>query len=76
MPKDSEIQHSEATPHFDGKNESIINDSTSTQGKQMGVETVADREFTQKRNPFHLSQKKNEDFEQLGQVLGGKKVDE
>lgn len=57
------------SPHFDGKRESIINDSTATQGGQFGITFDSDKEYHQEKNPFHLSQSKPDDnmqeFEKL-----------
>ncbi|PKC52701.1 hypothetical protein RhiirA1_480901, partial [Rhizophagus irregularis] len=61
MPRDTDNQHVEATPHFDGKEESIINDPTATAGDKLSVFTKANQneEFGMEKNPFHFTPKKD-----------------
>jgi hypothetical protein len=73
MPRNE--QNSEATPHFDGENENVINDSTAMQGKQMGIVITADEEFTQDQNPYHFSNSQtNEKMEDFEEIMRGNKI--
>ncbi|MGM0875981.1 MAG: hypothetical protein ACQEWV_14670 [Bacillota bacterium] len=73
---DRRNQHSKVTPHPDGEKESIINDSLSTAGSQIGIEMNADPEFTQEKNPFHHQIKQDPSMAQFEKLMRGKKVEE
>ena len=75
MPRDSENQHVEASPHFDGKRESIINDPTASAGEGIGITFNKRMEFSHEISPFNFVPKKDPDMEKLGKLLGGKKVE-
>lgn len=70
LPGDHENVHVYVTPHFDGKKESIINDSTATQA---GILAEPLEEFTQKRNPFHIKPKQTQEMEKFEKIMRGDK---
>lgn len=72
MPKKNEDIHSNATPHNDGKFESVINDPTAMQSTQMGV--FIDNE-SREQNPFQLSKSKNKDMKEFEQLMRGDALD-
>ncbi|PMC36722.1 hypothetical protein CJ195_14940 [Bacillus sp. UMB0899] len=73
---DSRNQHSEVTPHQDGKQESIINDSLSTAGSQVGITLNADPEFKQEKNPFDQEIKQDPSMAAFEKIMRGKKMEE
>lgn len=72
MPRDHENVHVEATPHFDGKKESIINDPTATAGSAMGVDIEGER--TDEKNPFNIVPKREKDLDQFEKLMRGKSI--
>lgn len=72
MPRKTEDVHSNATPHQDGKYESVINDSTGIQSPQMGVFTNNEK---RKQNPFQLSNPPKKDMEDFEQLMRGDALD-
>ncbi|RWR12870.1 hypothetical protein QNH23_10985 [Siminovitchia fortis] len=72
MPRKTEDVHSNATPHSDGKYESVINDPTATESPQTGV--FIDNE-AREQNPFQLSKTKNKDMEEFEKLLRGDALD-
>jgi len=68
--------HSEVTPHPDGEKESIINDTLSTTGSQIGIKLDADPEFTQEKNPFDHEIKPDPDMAAFEKLMRGKKIEE
>lgn len=68
--------HSEVTPHPDGEKESIINDTLSTTGSQIGINLDADPEFTQEKNPFDHEIKPDPDMATFEKLMRGKKIEE
>lgn len=74
MPRERQTQHVEATPHFDGQRESIINDSTASAGEGIGITFNNRMEFSHEINPFNFVPKESPDMEKLGKLLGGKKI--
>lgn len=75
MPRNNENQHVEATPHFDGEKEDILNDPTASAGSEMGVQVDTKAEFAQERNPFNHLPKQHQEMKQLGKLIGGAKVE-
>lgn len=55
MSRDSESQHTQVTPHFDGEKENIINDPTASAGGTMGIQVNSKNEFEQERNPYNVT---------------------
>lgn len=76
MPRNNENQHVEATPHFDGENEGIINDPTASAGSKIGVKVDTNAEFAQERNPFNFIPKQDPGMKQLAKLIGGKKIED
>lgn len=68
MPNENQNQHSQTTPHFDGKNEAIINDST---GAQMGVTMDTKQDFARQENPFPVHPKEDKEMKKLGSLIKG-----
>lgn len=73
MPKDTENQHSQATPHFDGPRESIINDSTASAGESLGIYTQTNTEFGMEKSPFKFTPKKDPMMERFEKLMRGTK---
>ncbi|RUL56884.1 MULTISPECIES: hypothetical protein [Lysinibacillus] len=75
MPRESENQHVEATPHMDGPKESIINDPTATGGDAMGVYTEAKPivEFGMEKNPFKFTPKEDPMMSRFEKLMKGTK---
>ncbi|SOC05279.1 hypothetical protein SAMN05880501_10436 [Ureibacillus xyleni] len=75
MPRDTENQHSQATPHFDGPRESIINDPTASGGESLGVYTEAKPivEFGMEKNPFKFTPKQDPMMERFEKLMRGSK---
>lgn len=63
MPRNSENQHVEATPHFDGPKESIVNDSTASAGDKLGmfIEKKTSLEIGMEKILLNLHQKRSYD---------------
>ncbi len=70
------VDHSEATPHFDGKQESIINDSLATQGAQMGVTLEQKESFAREKNPFDVPIKTDPGMAEFNRIMNGKKMND
>ncbi|WP_409252987.1 hypothetical protein V1502_03390 [Bacillus sp. SCS-153A] len=68
MPNENQNQHSQTTPHFDGKNEPVFNDST---GAQMGVTIDTKQEFARQENSFPVHLKTDKDMKKLGSLIKG-----
>jgi hypothetical protein len=68
MPKDNQNQHSQTTPHFDGKNETIVNDNT---GAQMGVTTDSKQDFSRQEDSFPVQLKADKEMKKLGSLIKG-----
>jgi hypothetical protein len=75
MPRNNENQHVEATPHFDGEKEGIINDTTATSGSSMGIQVETNVEFALERNPFNFKPKKDPEMEKFESLMRGNKLD-
>ncbi|RID81707.1 hypothetical protein D1953_19905 [Peribacillus asahii] len=75
MPRDDENIHVEATPHFDGKRESIINDPTASASSTMGIFDTK-KEFAQEKNPFNYTPKQDPEMERFEKLMRGKKAEE
>ncbi len=75
MPRDSENQHVEATPHFDGPRESIVNDPTASAGDKLGMFTESNRtvEFGMEKNPYKFTPKKDPMMERFEKLMRGTK---
>jgi len=70
LPKRSDHQHSEATPHFDGTMDRIINDPTSDKAADIGVHV--NEEFSSEKNPYDLKPKKDSELERFQTLMKGK----
>ncbi|WP_113930258.1 hypothetical protein [Bacillus sp. P14.5] len=68
MPNENQNQHSQTTPHFDGQNETVINDSS---GTQMGVTIDTKQDFARPENslPVHLNEDK--EMKKLDSLIKG-----
>lgn len=75
MPRNSENQHVEATPHFDGPKESIINDPTASAGDKLGmfIEKKTSVEFGMEKNPYKFTPKKDPMMERFEKLMRGTK---
>jgi hypothetical protein len=70
MPNENRNQHSQTTPHFDGKNETVVNDST---GAEMGVTMDTKQDFARQENPFPVNLKEDKEMKKLDSLIEGKK---
>ena len=76
MPRENDNTHSQATPHFDGKKESIINDTLATASSRLGIQAEAKEEFAQEWDPFNKYPIQDKQFKQFEKLMRGKKVEE
>lgn len=74
MPRKNENQHVEATPHFDGEKENILNDPTASAGSKIGIQTNTKEEFAQERSPFKFIPKQDPVMKQFEKLMRGKKL--
>lgn len=75
MPRRSDNQHVNATPHFDGDKESILNNPTSTAGAKIGIQFEAKEEFGQEGNPYNYRPKSDNEMQAFSKLTKGKKVE-
>lgn len=75
MPKDTQNQHVQASPHPDGIQENVINDSTASAGDKISVFTYSkqNEEFGVEKNPYHLNPKKDLMMERFEKLMKGHK---
>ncbi|CAM5200939.1 putative protein OS=Ureibacillus acetophenoni OX=614649 GN=SAMN05877842_10264 PE=4 SV=1 [Ureibacillus acetophenoni] len=75
MPKDTQNQHVQTSPHPDGKQESVINDPTATAGDKLSVFTYSTQaaEFGGESSPFHFTPKKDPMMERFEKLMRGHK---
>lgn len=73
MPRRSDNQHVNSTPHFDGDNENIINNPTSTAGAKVGIKFEAKEEFGQEGNPYNFIPKPDKELQAFSKLIKGKK---
>ena len=76
MPNNRENQHVEATPHFDGEKESILNDATASAGSTVGIQLDTEKEFGHDRNPFNHIPKVEQGMQEFQKLMKDKKVEE
>ncbi|MEI4769027.1 hypothetical protein WAX74_05050 [Psychrobacillus sp. FJAT-51614] len=76
MTRKSGNQHVEATPHFDGEKENILNDPTASAATKVGIQVNAREEFAQERNPFNYLPKYDKDMKEFEKLTRGNKVEE
>ncbi|MFX3673512.1 MAG: hypothetical protein ACE3JQ_03555 [Paenisporosarcina sp.] len=75
MPRKNADPNVEATPHFDGKKENIINDSTATASTKMGIQVDTKAEFAQERNPLnHIPL--DLEMQRFEHIMRGNKIEE
>ncbi|RLQ93791.1 hypothetical protein [Falsibacillus albus] len=74
MPKSSDNNNTQVTPHRDGDYDRVISDSNSTLGKEAGV-VSEDHEHD---NPYHLSELGHDDkqMEKFKRIMKGRKVED
>ena len=72
MPKD-ENAHANATPHFDGGRDTVINDSTASASDKLGVYTPpkTNAEFGMEKNPFKYTPKVDPMMERFEKLMRG-----
>lgn len=69
MPNEGRNQHSRQTPHYDGKNEAVINDNT---GTQMGIKLEMNEEFTRKKQAFPADLQPDQNMKAFSNLMDGK----
>jgi len=74
MPRRSDNQHVETAPHFDGKQENIINDPTASASSMIGIQAKTTEEFAQE-NPFHYTPKVDPKMKQFEKLMKGTKAE-
>lgn len=75
MPSNRRNQHVEATPHFDGEKEALINDATATGSTAMGVQVSTSKEFGQNRNSLNHVPEVEEEMKEFEKLMRGNIVD-
>lgn len=75
MPRENDNQHVEATPHFDGEKEGIINDPTASAGSMIGIVNTKG-EFAQEKNPFNFIPKQDSEMKQFAKLMEGNKIED
>lgn len=75
MPRNSENQHVEATPHFDGEKDSIINDPTATASDKIGIFIPTEQlgEFGMEKNPYNFTPKADPMMQRFERLMRGTK---
>lgn len=75
MPKDTQNQHVQASPHPDGIQENVINDSTASAGDKLSIFTYSTQEveFGGENNPYHFTPKKDLMMERFEKMMRGNK---
>ncbi|RHW38410.1 hypothetical protein D1B33_05890 [Lysinibacillus yapensis] len=75
MPRDNDTQHVEATPHFDGRRESIINDPTASASSKAGIfiEAKPSVEFGAEKNPYNYTPKEDPEMQRFEKLMRGTK---
>lgn len=72
--QENENETQERDPHFDGRFESIISDTTSMQGQQMGIRADVNPEnMVQPKNPFHIKPKVDKRMQKFQDLFKGDK---
>lgn len=74
MSRNSESQHVNVTPHFDGEKESIINDPTASAGSTVGIQVNTKMEFGPGKNSFNYTPSQDPEMKQFEKLMRGKKV--
>ena len=75
MPRRSDNQHVNVTPHVDDDKENIINNPTSTAEAKVGIQFEAKEEFGQEGNPYNYLPKSDKEMQAFGKLTKGKKVE-
>ena len=73
MPRVNENQHVEATPHFDGEKEGVINNPTASASSMIGIVNTKG-EFAQEKNPFNFIPKQDPEMNQFTKLMEGNKI--
>lgn len=76
MSRDSESQRTQATPHFDGERESIINDPTASAGGLIGIQVNTKMDLEQQKTPFNFTPNQDPEMKKFEKIMRGQKVDE
>lgn len=74
MPRRSDNQHVNPSPHFDGEKENIINNPTSTAGAKIGIQFEVKEEFGQEGNPYNYVPKPDKEMQVFTKLTKGKKA--
>ncbi|WP_019413812.1 hypothetical protein [Paenisporosarcina sp. TG20] len=75
MPRRTENLNVEATPHFDGEKENIINDPTASGSTKMGIQLDTKEEFAEERDPLKSFPERDKELKQFEKLMRGKKID-
>lgn len=76
MSRNSESQHTQATPHFDGETENIINDPTASAGGTIGIQVNSKMDLEQQKTPFNYTPSQDPKMKKFEKLMEGQKVDE
>lgn len=71
MSRNSESQHTQATPHFDGEAENIINDPTASAGGKMGIQVNSKMDLEQEKTPFNYTPNQDPDMMKFEKLMSG-----
>ncbi|WP_332645390.1 hypothetical protein [Lysinibacillus sp. 54212] len=75
MPRNQEHQHTETTPHRDGKKEELIDDPLATQSSLIGIKTSSNEEFGVEKNPFKYKPKCDKEMDKFERLMRGTPLD-
>ena len=70
-PRRTQNANVEATPHFDGKREGVINDPLATAGAQMGLKVDPNAEFGEEKTPLNFTPKIDPKMQRFEQLMKG-----
>ncbi len=71
MSRNSESQHTQATPHFDGERENIINDPTASASGMMGVQVNSKMDLEQQKTPFNFTPNQDPEMKKFEKLMRG-----
>jgi len=71
MSRNSESQHTQVTPHFDGEAENIINDPTASASGTIGVQINSNMDLEQQKNPFNFTPNQDPEMKKFEKLMRG-----
>lgn len=74
MPRRTEDLNVEATPHFDGAKEGIINDTTASAGSMIGIQLDTKGAFQQEGDPQSRITQEDPKMKECAKIMDGKRI--